>query len=188
MHQLAQSARLLVSDLASTLVFLMVLLVTKDLILAAALGIGLGTVQIGWLLFKRKPIDIMQWLSIGLVLVSGVATLLTSDARFIMAKPSIVYCIVGAYMLRPGWLNRYLPPIAIATVPDLAYAFGYVWAGLMFGSAALNLAVGLNTDAITWASVMSIWGIASKIALFGIQYVTMKTIGMRRGRAAAGLT
>ena len=38
MHQLAQSARLLVSDLASTLIFLIVLLVTKDLILAVAQG------------------------------------------------------------------------------------------------------------------------------------------------------
>ena len=186
MHQLAQSARLLVSDLASTLIFLIVLLVTKDLILAVALGIGLGAMQIGWLLLKRKPIDTMQWLSIGLVLVSGVATLLTSDARFIMVKPSVIYCIVGAYMLRPGWMNRYMPPIAIATVPDLAFAFGYIWAGLMFGSAALNVAVGFNTDPVTWASVMSIWGIASKVGLFLIQYEAMKTIGTRRGRAAAG--
>jgi hypothetical protein len=32
---------------------------------------------------------------------------------------------------------------------------------------------------------MSIWGIASKVVLFLIQYVTMRAIGMRRGRAAA---
>ncbi len=188
MRHLAHSASLLISDLAATIVFLVVLLATRDLIRAVALGVGLGVVQIGWLLARRKPIDTMQWLSIGLVVVSGAATMLTSDARFVMAKPSVIYCIVGAYMLRPGWMNRYLPPIAVAVVPDLAYIFGFVWAGLMFGSAALNLALGLTLDPVTWAAVMSVWGIASKVVLFAIQFVTMRTIGFRRGRAAAGST
>jgi len=185
MANLLKSAQLLVSDLASTLLFLAVLLITKDLILAVALGVGLGIIQIGWLMARRKPIDTMQWLSIGLVVVSGAATMLTSDARFVMLKPTVIYCIVGAYMLRPGWMNRYLPPIAVATVPDLAYLFGFIWAGLMFGSAALNIALALTLDPVTWASVMSLWGIASKVVLFLIQYVTMRTIGVRRGRATA---
>src|SRR5512139_1262260 len=119
MANLLQSARLLVSDLASTLLFLAILLITKDLILAVALGVALGAVQIGWMMARRQVIDTMQWLSIGLVVVSGAATMLTSDARFVMLKPSVIYCIVGAYMLRPGWMNRYLPPIAVAVVPDI---------------------------------------------------------------------
>jgi intracellular septation protein len=187
MANLLKSAQLLVSDLASTLLFLAVLLITKDLILAVALGVGLGIIQIGWLMARRKPIDTMQWLSIGLVVVSGAATMLTSDARFVMLKPTVIYCIVGAYMLRPGWMNRYLPPIAVETVPDLAYLFGFIWAGLMFGSAALNIALALTLDPVTWASVMSIWGIASKVVLFLIQYVTMRTIGVRRGRTTASI-
>ncbi len=184
MANLLKSAQLLVSDLASTLLFLAVLLITKDLILAVALGVGLGIVQIGWLLARRKPIDTMQWLSIGLVVVSGAATMLTNDARFVMLKPTVIYCIVGAYMLRPGWMNRYLPPIAVATVPDLAYLFGFIWAGLMFGSAALNIALALTLDPVAWSATMSIWGIVSKVALFLIQYATMRAIGVRRGRAA----
>ena len=155
MTNLLKSAQLLISDLASTLLFLAVLLITKDLILAVALGVGLGIVQIGWLMAHRKPIDTMQWLSIGLVVVSGAATMLTNDARFVMLKPTVIYCIVGAYMLRPGWMNRYLPPIAVAVVPDLAYVFGFVWAGLMFGSAALNIALALTLDPVTWATTMS---------------------------------
>lgn len=186
MRNLMQSGRMLVSDLAATLVFLIVLLTTKNLILAVALGVGLGVVQIGWLLARRKPIDTMQWLSVGLVVVSGAATMLTSDARFVMVKPSVIYCIVGAYMLRPGWMNRYLPPIAIAVVPDIAWFFGFAWAGLMFGSAALNIALAMTLDPLTWSAAMSIWGIVSKIALFLIQYIAMRWIGQSRGRAAAG--
>jgi intracellular septation protein len=183
MANLMHSARLLITDLASTLLFLAVLLITKDLMLAVGLGVGLGIVQIVWMKVRRQPIDTMQWLSIGLVVVSGIATMLTSDPRFVMLKPSVIYCIVGAYMLRPGWMTRYLPPIAVQTVPDLAWIF--VWAGLMFGSAALNIVLALTLDPIAWSATMSIWGIASKVALFLVQYVTMRAIGTRRGRAAA---
>ena len=101
-----------------------------------------------------------------------------------MVKPSVIYVIVGIVMLRPGWLNRYLPPIAIEVVPDIAFTFGFVWAGLMFASAALNLVVAFTLDAATWAIVMSIWGMASKIAMFLIQYTVMRAIGVRRRRRA----
>jgi len=185
MANLMHSARLLVTDLASTILFLVVLLATKDLMLAVGLGVGLGIIQIAWMKLRRQPIDTMQWLSIGLVVASGIATMLTSDPRFVMLKPSVIYCIVGAYMLKPGWMNRYLPPIAVQTVPDITGIFGFVWAGLMFGSAALNIALALTLDPISWSATMSIWGIASKVALFLVQYVTMRAIGTRRGRAAA---
>jgi len=180
-----RSARLLASDLASTILFLVVLLITKDILLAVALGIALGVVQIGWLIARRKPIDSMQWLSIGLVVVSGAATMLTNDARFVMLKPSVVYCVAGAFMLRPGWMNRYLPPIAIQVVPDVVYAFGFIWAGLMFASATLNLVLVQTLDPLTWAAAISVWGIASKIVLFLIQYAAMRLIGRRRRQAAA---
>jgi intracellular septation protein A len=185
MANLMHSARLLITDLASTILFLVVLLVTRDLMLAVGLGVGLGIGQIVWMKARRQPIDTMQWLSIGLVVVSGLATMLTNDARFVMLKPSVIYCIVGAYMLKPGWLNRYLPLIAVQIVPDIAWWFGFIWAGLMFASAALNIALALTLDPVAWSATMSIWGLASKIALFLIQYVTMRTIGVRRGRAAA---
>ena len=184
MNDLVRSARLLASDLASTIIFLLVLIATRDVILAVASGIALGLAQIGWLIARRRTIDAMQWLSIGLVIAAGTATLLTRDARFVMLKPSIVYCIVGAYMLRPGWMNRYLPPIAVEVVPDLAYGFGFAWAGLMFASAALNIALALTFDPVTWSLALSAWGIASKVALFLLQYFVMSAIGRRRRQAA----
>ena len=184
MANLMHSARLLVSDLASTFLFLIVLLITKDLMLAVGLGVGLGIAQIAWMKARGQRIDTMQWLSIGLVVVSGIATMLTSDARFVMLKPTVIYCIVGAYMLKPGWMTRYLPPIAVHLVPDLAWTFGFVWAGLMFLSAALNIALALTLDPVSWSAMMSIWGIASKVALFLAQYGLMRFVGVRRAKAA----
>ena len=134
----------------------------------------------------RKPIDAMQWMSLFLVLGAGTVTLLTNDPRFVMIKPSVIYVIVGIVMLKRGWMNRYLPPIAIELVPDIAIIVGYAWSGLMFVSAALNVIVALNFDVATWSVAMSIYGIVSKAAMFLIGYTLMRTIGRARKRRLAG--
>ena len=173
--------------MASTFFFLFLYLLTKNVTLSILLGMALGAAQIGWEYARNKPIDTMQWLSLFLVLGAGTATLLTADPRFVMIKPSVIYCVVGIVMLKPGWMNRYLPPVAIELIPDIATIFGYVWSGLMFFSAGLNLIVAFNFDVATWAEFMSIYGIVSKAALFLIGYATMRTIGVRRRRAQMAL-
>lgn len=183
MKNLFQASKVLLLDLASTLLFLGVYVATGNLFVAVGLGMALGLAQIGWQLFHRQPVEALQWLSLVIILASGAATFLTDDPLFIMLKPSIIYVVVGLVMLKRGWMTRYLPPIAQATVPDLAIAFGYVWAGLMFFSAGLNIVLALALDVTTWAAVKSAWAIGSKIALFGIQYAVMKSTGIRRARA-----
>lgn len=183
MRDLFAAAKLLLLDLASTVFFLVVFLLTKDIPLAVALGVGLGVAQIGWEFARKRPIDTMQWLSLFLVIGAGTASLITNDPRFVMVKPSLIYLVVGIVMLKPGWMNRYLPPIAKELVPDIAFIFGFIWSGLMFFSAALNLIVALNFNVVTWASFMSIYGVVSKLGLFLIQYAIMRYVGIRRQRA-----
>jgi intracellular septation protein len=180
MKHLFDAGKLLLLDMASTFFFLILFLLTHNMPLSVALGMALGLVQIGWQFARKKPIDTMQWMSLFLVLGSGSATLLTNDPRFVMVKPSVIYTIVGIVMLKPGWMNRYLPPVAIELVPDVAFIFGFVWAGLMFFSAVLNLVVALNFSVVTWSASMSIYAIVSKAVLFGIGFVTMRTIAVRR--------
>lgn len=187
MRDLFNAGKLLLLDLASTFFFLILYLLTKNIPLAVALGIALGFAQIGWQIARKRPIDTMQWMSLILVVVSGAATLITADPRFVMIKPSLIYAVVGVMMLKRGWLNRYLPAIALEVVPDIVTIFGFAWSGLMFFSAVLNLIVALNFSVVTWASVMSVYGIVSKLGLFLIQYVIMRYIGVRRRRARLAL-
>ena len=95
----------------------------------------------------------------------------------------LIYVIIGVVMLKPGWMNRYLPDVAKEIAPDIGVIFGFVWSGLMFASAALNIFVALNFNVVTWASFMATYGTVSKLGLFLIQYTTMRFIGMRRRRA-----
>ncbi len=183
MKSLLSAGRFLAEDMASTLFFLALYMLTRNAPLSIALGMALGIAQICWQYATRKPIDTMQWMSLVLVIGSGAATLLTHDPRFVMVKPSLIYAVVGFVMLKPGWMVRYLPPIAMEVAPDVAAVFGYIWSGLMFFSAILNLVLAASMDLATWVKFMSLWGVGSKLALFLVQYATMRAIGFRRRRA-----
>lgn len=183
MKHFLTAARLLALDLASTLVFLVLFLLTHNTALSVGLGIAFGVAQIGIQIVRGKRIDTMEWLSLFLVVAAGTATLLTHDPRFVLFKPSVIYAIVGVVMLKPGWLNRYLPAIAQTVVPDVAVAVGYAWAGLMFVSAAVNAFVALTCEITTWAVVMPIFGIVSKIVVFLGGFAALRLTARRRIRA-----
>jgi intracellular septation protein len=187
MRDFLNAAKLLFLDLASTILFLVLFLLTHNTILSVGFGMALGLAQIGTQFVRRKPIDTMEWLSLFLVITAGTATLLTNDPRFVLFKPSVIYVIVGIVMLKPGWMNRYLPDIAKAVVPDVAVVVGYVWAGLMFVSAAVNAFVALACSVVTWALVMPIFGIVSKVTVFLAGFAAMRLIGRRRVRAMPAL-
>src|SRR5499427_10514069 len=180
MRNLLHAAKLLLLDLASTIVFLVAYLVSNNIPLSIALGMALGIAQISIQFARKKPIATMEWLSLFLVVTSGTAALVTRDPRFVMFKPSVIYMIVGVVMLKPGWINRYLPPLANAVVPDVAVIVGFLWAGLMFASAAVNVFVALNYSIVTWAWFMPVFGIVSKIVMLLISFGAMRMIGRRR--------
>jgi intracellular septation protein len=177
------AARLLLLDLASTLFFVAVFLLTHNTYLAIGLGVALGLAQIGIQFARKKPISTMEWLSLFLVIAAGTATLLTDDPRFVLFKPSVIYAIVGVVMLKPGWMNRYLPAIAQTVVPDVAVAVGYLWAGLMFASAVVNAYVALTFSVATWALVMPTYGIVSKVVVFLAGFAALRLVARRRVRA-----
>jgi intracellular septation protein A len=180
MKDFLNAARLLLLDLASTLVFLLLFLLTHNTMLSVGLGVAFGVAQIGIQFVRGKRIDVMEWLSLFLVVAAGTATLLTHDPRFVLFKPSVIYAIVGVVMLKPGWLNRYLPDIARTVMPDVAVVVGYAWAVLMFVSAVVNGFVALTCDVATWAMVMPIYGIVSKVVVFLGGFAAMRIIGRRR--------
>ena len=187
MKSLAIAGRVLLLDFASTLLFIALYSFTRSVEISVIAGIVLAVAQLGWKLFHRAWPDALQWISLVVVLASGSATLATHNLVFVMWKPSAIYILVGGAMLQRGWMVRYMPPVVMELMPDLVIAFGYVWAGLMFLSAALNLILAADLSVTAWGAAMSIWAIASKAALFFGQYGAMKLIGRQRYRARSGM-
>ena len=183
MKDFLEAAKLLLLDLASTIFFLLLFLLTHNVALSVGLGMALGVMQIATQFVRRKPIHVMEWLSLFLVIAAGTATLLTDDPRFVLFKPSVIYVIVGIVMLKVGWMNRYLPAIARAVASDVAVIMGFVWAGLMFVSAAVNAFVAIACSVPTWAMVMPVFGIVSKVAVFISGFIAIRFTTIRRIRA-----
>ncbi len=176
MRYFLEAARPILVDLLSTIVFFVLLWTTHDFILATALGIAAGVIEVTIRLIRKKPIGVITWMSLGLVVIMGSASIFTHNPLFVMLKPTIAYSLVGAAMLKPGWMYDYAPQIArqYLTPADMT-PWGYAWSGLMFFSGALNIALALTFDPIAWSATLSIFGLVSKFALFGLTYVAMRT-------------
>lgn len=185
MKSFLTTARLLLTDLASSFIFIILYSLTKNVVLSAGVGMALGLCQIAVQLGRRRPIDAMEWLSLFLVLASGTATVLTDDPRFVLFKPSAIYAIVGIVMLKPGWMNRYLPEIARTVVGDVATRVGFVWSGLMFFTSLLNIILAWRLDLASWALAMGFFALVSKLLLFVAGFLAIRLTVRRRIRALA---
>ena len=171
----------LLNDFLSAILFLVVYLVSGNLVIAAALAIAVGLAQFARLKLLGRPIEPMQWMSLGLVVVLGGATMLTQSPRFIMLKPTIVHLAVAAVMLRRGWMIRYLPEIVVQNVPEPAVVTaGYAWAALLAAIGLVNLIIALHFDFATWAWFISVGAVGAKLVAFALQYGVFRTIIRQR--------
>jgi intracellular septation protein A len=182
MGNLIFAGRALIQDLLPTIVFAILVALKVDIRIATAVAMAMSLGQIGFFAATKRPIAPLQWASLGLVVVFGTAGILTNDARFLMAKPSLIYAIVGVVMLKRGWMLRYLPPIAQGRGEGMMTLFGYIWAGLMFATAAANLVFAIIFTA-WWPAFLAVVPTTSKIALFAVQYLTVRHVSIRQLKA-----
>lgn len=174
-------------DSLGVIVFAVLLVAGAGIVPATIAGTAVAIAVVGYELVRGKKVAALQWISLASVLLTAAATLFTGDPRFVMAKPTIVYLVVGTVMLRRGWLNRYVLPEQLALVGDIMDRFGMIWAALMFTSAGLNLVVAIFFTA-WWPLFVGIFPLASKFGLFAIHVAVVYLIGQARlRRRAAGL-
>ncbi len=175
----------LASDLFSAILFLVIYLVTDNVILATSVAVAGAVAQVIYARIKGQPLNYMTYASLALVVGLGTVTLLTNDPRFMMAKPSIAHFAIGAIMLKRGWMLRYMPPMVVETVPEYVTAAGYAWAVLMFVIGAGMIVVASTGDLKLWAFYLTVVAGGAKILAFAVQYVVLRLIVTSRRRAAA---
>jgi len=172
------------SDFLSAIVFLVLYLLTGNVILATSVAIAGAIAQVIHARVKGRELGFMTWASLALVIVLGSAAILTNDPRFVLAKPSIAHFAIGAIMLKRGWMLRYMPQIVVETIPQYITAAGYAWAALMFAIGAGTIAVAATGDLKLWAFYVSFVAIGAKLLAFAIQYVAFRVVITSRIRAA----
>ncbi|MEK9812272.1 MAG: septation protein A [Bordetella sp.] len=125
------------------LVAFFVLYKAVDIYAATAGAIILSLLMIGLMRWRGLPIDKMQWISLGLIVVFGGATLFLQDERFIKAKPSLLYLLFGLVLVVPHLLKGiYLIEKLMAgriELPTRAWRrLNMAWALFFIAMAALN--------------------------------------------------
>ena len=175
----------LAADFFSTIVFLVIYLVTDNIVLATSVAIAGAIAQVIYSRIKGRELGYMTWASLGLVIVLGGATLLTNDPRFVLAKPAIGHFAVGAIMLRRGWMLRYMPPLVAETIPEYVTFAGFAWAALLFALGAGTIAVAATGDLKLWAFYVSVVAVGAKIVAFAVQYIVFRIAITSRLRNAA---
>jgi intracellular septation protein len=70
-----------------------------DIYVATGVAIGATIVQIGWLKLRGRPVEVMQWISLGVIVVFGGLTLMLHDETFIKWKPTILYWLFALVLV-----------------------------------------------------------------------------------------
>ncbi len=181
------AGRMLAEDFVSTIVYAALIAATHNLVFSTVVAIAAGALSIIWTRMRGRPIDSIQWLSVGLVVVFGGAGLLLHDQRFVMIKPTIIYLAVAAVMLKAGWMARYMPEIVRHHGGDVVRAFEVIWALSMLALAIANAVLVARGDLAAWTVFIAIAPLGSKLALFAVQYLSLRLIIGPRVRAARAL-
>ena len=124
---------------------------------ATAVAIVATVAQIAWLRWRTGRVEAMQWVSLGVIVLFGGATLLAHDDTFIKWKPTILYWLMGGALLLGQliWKRNLLKTLLGDKVklPEVAWTgMRRSWTGFFAAMGALNLWVAYSFDTDTWVN------------------------------------
>ncbi|MGO3740820.1 septation protein A [Kerstersia sp.] len=120
-----------------------------DIQTATAVAVIAAVLQILWMRARRQPIEMMQWLTLGIIVVFGGATLWLNEPAFIKWKPTALYwlfaaALLGARLIRGQNLLKKLLGEKVS-MPDHAWdKMNASWVLFFLAAGALNLYVAFS--------------------------------------------
>jgi len=137
---------------------------------ATAVAIVATIGQIAWLRYSTGKVEPMQWLSLGIIVVFGGATILAHDETFIKWKPTVLYWLMaaslagGLLLFRKNLLKSLMG--SQLELPEPAWrAMNWSWTGFFAVMGMLNLWVAYHFDTDTWVN-FKLFGGLGLMALF----------------------
>lgn len=126
-------------------------------LLATVVVIGATLTQVGWLLARGRKVDLMLWVSMGLVVVLGGLTIWLHSETFIKWKPTLLYWFMGgAFALAPWLFGKNLLKMLLGEQLDLPapvwQRLNVAWVVFFALMGALNLWVAHAFKTETWVN------------------------------------
>ena len=122
---------------------------------ATAVTIAATFAQIGWVWFKHRKVEPMLWLSLGVVVVFGGATLLFHNDTFIKWKPTVLYwlfaaILAGAQLLQGKNLMRSLMGKQMQLPDPIWNRVNWSWVVFFALMGVLNIVIAYNFSTNLW--------------------------------------
>ena len=127
------------------------------ILIATAIAIVATFVQIGWVWMRHGKVDTMLWVSLGLIVVFGGATLWLHDATFIKWKPTVLYWLFAITLLVSDYVfNKNLISAMMkgqVKLPSPVWRrLNWSWVLFFVSMGVLNLYVAFNYSESTWVN------------------------------------
>lgn len=130
-----------------------------DIYVATAVVIAATFVQIAYMWIKHRKVEKMHWVSLGLVVVFGGATLLLHDENFIKLKLTIFYWVFAAVLLGASvFMGKNLIRSLLTSqgkfeMPDQVWRLlNNLWIGFFTAMGGLNLFIAQNYSTDVWVN------------------------------------
>ena len=128
-----------------------------DIYIATGVAMAASIVQIGWLKWRKQPVEPMQWVSLGIITVFGGLTLFLRDETFIKWKPTVLYgafaaALIGARLLRGRNLIKLMMGKQVRLPDPVWEHLNIAWAAFFVVQAALNIFVAYTYPTDVWVN------------------------------------
>ena len=147
-----------------------------DIWVATGVAIAATVAQIAWLRWSTGKVEPMQWLSLGVIVLFGGATLLAHNETFIKWKPTVLYWLmggalfIGQLVFRRNLLKSLMG--AQMSLPDGAWrVMNWSWIAFFAVMGVVNLWVAFNFDTDTWVNFKLFGGLGLMVAFVLAQAV-----------------
>ncbi|MCK4841481.1 MAG: septation protein A [Methylococcales bacterium] len=127
-----------------------------DIYTATAVVIVATIIQVGITWFKYKKVEAMQWITLGLILVMGGATLYLQDEQFIKWKLTIIewlfgFAFLGSHFAKKTFVERMMG--ANLELPATIWKkLNLMWATFFISVGFINIYVMQNYDTEDWVT------------------------------------
>ncbi len=143
---------------------------------ATAVAMAATILQIGWLYWRHRKVEPMQWVSLGIITLFGGATLLTHDETFIKWKPTILYWLMGGALFigQLFFKRNFLKNIMseqLSLPDDIWRNLLLAWVAFFAIMGGVNLWVAFNFDTDTWVNYKLFGGMGLMLVFVVVQAV-----------------
>ena len=145
-------------------------------LLATVVVIVATLAQILWLKARGKKIDLMLWVSLGLVTALGSATIYFHSESFIKWKPTVLYWVMasallfGQLVLKKNGIKSLMG--AQMDLPDAIWRLvNFSWVAFFTGMGFLNLWVAFNFPTAIWVNFKLFGGLGLMMLFVLVQAV-----------------